>query len=210
MDTQSLIQGLSKDARLTSPRLGVVLAAACGAAAIAAAIGFFYLLHPRTDIATAAQTPRFLLKFVLTLVLAATAASTLFAAARPGARMHMILLAVAPVLVAIAVAAEFMLVPSADWETRWIGSNAPYCLTYIPLIGIVPLAILLFAVRMGAPDRPALAGAFAGLLAGGIAATFYAAHCTDDSPFFVATWYTLAIAVLTLAGALFGNRLLRW
>ncbi len=210
MDTQSLIQGLSKDARLTSPRLGVVLTAACAAAALAAAIAFFCLLHPRADIATAAQTPRFLLKFVLTLVLTVTAAATLFAAARPAARMHVILLAVAPVLVALAVAVEFMLVPSADWQTHWIGSNAPYCLIYIPLIGLVPLAVLLFAVRMSAPDRPALAGAFSGLLAGGIAATFYAAHCTDDSPFFVATWYTLAIALLTLVGALFGNRLLRW
>jgi hypothetical protein len=50
----------------------------------------------------------------------------------------------------------------------------------------------------------------AGLLAGGIAATFYAAHCTDDSPFFVATWYPIAIAMLTACGLVLGRRFCRW
>jgi hypothetical protein len=54
-----------------------------------------------------------------------------------------------------------------------------------------------------------LTGAVAGLIAGGIAATFYAAHCVDDSPLFVATWYTLALALVTLAGALAGRWVLR-
>ena len=48
--------------------------------------------------------------------------------------------------------------------------------------------------------------AAAGLLAGGLAATFYAAHCFDDSPLFVVTWYSLAIAGLTVLGALGGRR----
>jgi hypothetical protein len=65
-------------------------------------------------------------------------------------------------------------------------------------------------LRHGAPSRPTLAGAVAGLAAGGLAATFYAAHCTDDSPLFVATWYTIAIAVLTLLGALGASRIARW
>ena len=84
------------------------------------------------------------------------------------------------------------------------------CLTYVPLIGIGPLVIFLLALRHGAPERPAVAGAVAGLLAGGIAATFYAAQCTDDSPLFVATWYTIAIAALTLAGAACAHRFARW
>jgi hypothetical protein len=37
----------------------------------------------------------------------------------------------------------------------------------------------------------------------------YAAHCTDDSPLFVATWYTLATALVTAIGALLGVRFLR-
>ena len=62
--------------------------------------------------------------------------------------------------------------------------------------------MFLAVLRYGATTRPGFAGAMAGLLAGGLAATFYAAHCPDDSPLFVATWYTIAIAAMALASAL--------
>nr|MBA3446785.1 DUF1109 family protein [Pseudaminobacter sp.] len=84
------------------------------------------------------------------------------------------------------------------------------CLTYITLIGIGPLGIFLLALRHSAPTRPALAGAAAGLLAGGISATFYAAQCIDDSPLFVAIWYTIAIGILALIGAAVAHRFCRW
>lgn len=212
MDTESLIRGLAKDTPPSSPHLSLVLAGAVAASAIAGGVVFFAMLGPRPDIAMAAQTPRFLFKFVLTLALALTAASAFAALSRPGAPVAWAtrILAVAPLLALAAVAVELFLLPSGQWETRWIGTNAALCLTFIPLIGLVPLAILLWAMRQGAPTSPRAAGALAGLLAGGIAATFYAAHCFDDSPLFVATWYTLAIALLTLVGAVAGGRLLRW
>lgn len=212
MDTESLIRGLAKDKPPSSPRLSMVLAGAFAAAAVAGGIGFFAMLGPRPDIAAAAETPRFLFKFVLTLALALTAASAFAALSRPGAPVAWAarLLAVAPLLALAAVIVELFLLPSGQWEARWIGTNAAQCLTFIPLIGLGPLAILLWAMRQGAPTHPRLAGALAGLLAGGIAATFYAAHCFDDSPLFVATWYTLAIALLTAVGAVAGGRLLRW
>jgi hypothetical protein len=50
-----------------------------------------------------------------------------------------------------------------------------------------------------------LAGAVAGLLAGSIAASFYTAHWFNDSPLFVATRYTLAVAILAAAGAMAGR-----
>jgi hypothetical protein len=50
----------------------------------------------------------------------------------------------------------------------------------------------------------------AGLAAGAIAAAIYAWHCPDDSPLFLATWYTITIAGVTVGGALLGRRLLRW
>jgi hypothetical protein len=99
---------------------------------------------------------------------------------------------------------------SGTWSGKLVGTNSIACLTYIPLIGIGPLAIFLRALCHGAPTRPALAGAAAGLAAGGIAATFYAAQCTDDSPLFVATWYTIAIAGLALIGAAAADRFAQW
>jgi hypothetical protein len=78
------------------------------------------------------------------------------------------------------------------------------------LIAAPVLIAALAALRRGAPTRPTLAGAVAGLAAGGLGATLYAAHCTDDSPLFVMAWYVPAIAIVTIAGALAGARLLRW
>ena len=56
----------------------------------------------------------------------------------------------------------------------------------------------------------AAAGAAAGFLAGAIGAALYATHCPDDSPLFVAAWYSLAIGFVAALGAVAGSRLLRW
>jgi hypothetical protein len=93
---------------------------------------------------------------------------------------------------------------------RLVGHNARFCLTLIPLLSIGPLACLLAALREGAPSNPGLAGAVAGLAASGIAATFYAANCTDDSALFVITWYPIATLIVATAGYLIGRKLLRW
>jgi hypothetical protein len=50
----------------------------------------------------------------------------------------------------------------------------------------------------------------AGLAASGIAATFYAANCIDDSPLFVATWFSLATLIVTATGYLAGRKFLIW
>jgi hypothetical protein len=75
----------------------------------------------------------------------------------------------------------------------------------------LPLLIAaLIGLRHGAPARPAVAGAIAGLASAGLAATLYASHCPDDSPLFVMTWYTIASALVAAVGALLGARLLRF
>jgi len=94
--------------------------------------------------------------------------------------------------------------------TRMVGKNSWNCLTSIPLMALPLLAAALLGLRHGAPTRPALAGAIAGLLSAGLAATLYASHCTDDSPLFVATWYTIASALVAAIGALAGSRVLRF
>ncbi len=85
-----------------------------------------------------------------------------------------------------------------------------FCLESIPFLAAAPLVAVLLALRQGAPEHPALAGAAAGLFAGAIGAAFYATHCPDDSPLFVAAWYTLGITIVIGIGALAGSRVLRW
>ncbi|HTV68162.1 MAG TPA: NrsF family protein [Rhizobiaceae bacterium] len=212
METERLIRTLAADGAETAmPMRRAWLVAALMSAPVAAVV-FFVLLGPRADIADAAGTLRFLFKFVLTLTLFATAFATLAALARPGASVRSVLpmLLLAPGLLLVSVGFELMVIPADQIAPRWIGTNALTCLVSIPLIGLGPLAIFLFTLRHGATMQPTLGGAVAGLVAGGLAATFYAAHCLDDSPLFVATWYPLAIAILALAGAAAGRFVARW
>lgn len=212
MNTNDLIKAIARDAAAPRPSLGLLLLGACGLASVIAAIVFSTLLGPRPDFAEAAHTSRFLLKFVITATLAVTALFQVAELARPVSRSshRVALLAIAPAILLAALLIEIATIPAAEWGARLVGTNSLICLTMIPLIGMGPLAVFLAALRYGAPTRPGLAGAACGLLAGGLAATFYAAHCFDDSPLFVATWYSLAIAILTLAGAAAGRFILRW
>jgi hypothetical protein len=212
MNTNKLIKALAADTRPPAASLSSMWWGAAGLAIVLAAAVFFAVLGPRPDIAAAAETPRFLFKFVATITLAVSAFGLARALARPGEgwRKAMPSLAAAPVLIAMAVMVEIVVLPPGTWSDKLIGTNSIVCLTYIPLIGIGPLAVFLLALCHGAPTRPAFAGAVAGLAAGGIAATFYAAQCTDDSPLFVATWYTIAIAGLALIGAATADRFARW
>lgn len=212
METNELIKALASDARPRAASISSVWWAAVGLAIALAAAIFFATLGPRPDIVAAAETPRFLFKFVVTITLAVSAFGLVRVLSRPEvtSRRAMLYLATAPALIIVAVIVELFLVSPGTWSARLVGTNSMVCLTYIPLIGTGPLAVFLVALRHSAPAKPALAGAVAGLLAGGIAATFYAAQCTDDSPLFVATWYTIAITGLALVGAAGGHRFGRW
>lgn len=212
MQTDDLIRALAADR--TQPRLRptAALALALTAGLPVSFAMFMLLLGPREDIAIVARDPRFELKFAITLALAAAAMALSLRIARPGAprRPIAIFLAAGPLLLAAGIAVELATVPAAQWAPRLVGSNALVCLTYIPLLSLPLLPAVLIALRTGAPTDARLAGATAGLVAAALAATLYAAHCTDDSPLFVATWYILAILIIGAIGAFVGGRALRW
>lgn len=212
MKTDDLIKGLAADASVSAMPMGRAWLLALAAAATIAGAVFFATIGLRPDIVDAAETVRFVFKPVVTIVLALTAFMALLVLSRPASDGGVAIsrLAVVPLLLLGAVALELVVIPAGQWSARLIGTNAVVCLTYIPLIGIGPLAVFLLVLRHGAPTHPVLAGTAAGLLAGGIAATFYAMHCTDDSPLFVATWYTVAIVGLAALGALAAPRIARW
>jgi hypothetical protein len=209
--TDELIDLLAKDS--PPPWLfRSVLAGAVAGGIVIAAILFFAEIGARPDISEAVSSSRFLFKFVVTVSLALTAIGAVLALGRPDGRFAPtgLMIAIAPALLAVAVVVELLVLPENQWLPRLVGVNARLCLTLIPLLAAGPLACLLAALRQGAPSRPGLAGAVAGLAASGIAASFYAAHCTDDSPLFVMTWYLIATLIVTMAGYLIGRRLLRW
>lgn len=210
MKTDDLIEALSRDAAHPGPsldrRMGLALLLAAGSAAAILLFG----LAPRADLAAAAQTVLFGLKIALTATLVVAMLAMLKASFRPEAELPLAVLAVPACILLFAIGHELATQLPADYSSRLIGQNARLCLVWIPLMSLVPLAAFLTVLKAGAPAHPARAGAIAGLAAGSVAALFYALHCSDDSPLFVATWYTLALALVATTGALLGRRLLAW
>jgi hypothetical protein len=212
METEQLIRTLAADNPYRARPVGYVLALALLAAVPVSLVMFMMALGVRPDVMTAMRNPFFDLKFVITLALAISAIVLSLHLSRPEASLKGWgwLLLIPAGIIAAGIAGEMMMPQRLPMMTRLVGSNSRVCMTSIPLLSLPLLAGALVGLRHGAPARPALAGALAGLISAGLAATVYASHCTDDSPLFVATWYTIAIAAVTAAGALIGAKVLRF
>jgi hypothetical protein len=211
MRTEDLIELLAADRAPPGPKPPVMVALAVAAGAAAAAV-LLPLVGIKPDIAAAIFDPRFIAKCFVVLLLSASAVGFALHLSRPEAKTGRwpLALAAAPLLLIALAILELTMVPSSDWMVRLLGVHWYVCLVLILAFAIVPLVALLIALRRSAPADARLAGAAAGVAAGGIATVLYVAHCPDDSPLFVAVWYTLAIGMVTLAGFLAGPRLLRW
>jgi hypothetical protein len=212
MDTDQLIRTLAADNSHRSRPVGFVLALALLPAAPVSVLMFVTELGVRPDVMTAMHNPFFDLKFAITLALASAAITVALHLSRPEASLHgwLWLLMVPVGLLVAGISGEMMLPQRLPMMARLVGSNSKVCMTAVPLMSLPLLVAALIGLRHGAPTRPAVAGAMAGLLSAGLAATLYAAHCEDDSPLFVATWYTIATAMVTAIGALVGSRVLRF
>ena len=212
MDTEQLIRSLTADNSHRARPVGYVLMLTLLAAAPVSLLIFFAELGFRPDIMTAMRNPFFDLKFAVTLALAVSGMAVALHLSRPEASLRgfgWFLLIPAGILAAC-IGGEMMVPQRVPMMTRLVGNNSKICLIAIPVLSLPLLVAALMGLRHGAPSRPALSGAIAGLLSAGFAATLYASHCTDDSPLFVATWYTLAAALVAAIGALLGSRVLRY
>jgi hypothetical protein len=212
MDTDQLIRTLAADNTERARPVGFVLALSLVAAAPLSILIFFATLGVRPDFDTAVHNPFFDLKFAITLALAISATAISLHMSRPEALLRgwaMLLLVPVGLLVA-GLGGEMMMPQRVPMMTRLVGHNSRYCMMAIPVMSLPLLAGALFGLRHGAPARPALAGAIAGLMSAGLAATLYAAHCADDSPLFVMTWYSIGTALVAAIGALAGARVLRF
>ncbi|MGJ5019056.1 NrsF family protein [Bradyrhizobium oligotrophicum] len=212
MDTDQLIRTLAADNAQRAQPVGIVLALALMAATPVSTAMLLVGLGVRPDIWLAVRNPFFDLKFVVTTALAIPALIISLHLSRPEASLQgWSWLLIAPIVVLVGgMAAEMMLPQRTPMMARLVGHNSMVCMSAIPVLSLPLLGAALFGLRHGAPSRPAMTGAIAGLVSAGIAATLYAAHCTDDSPLFVATWYTVAALIVAGLGALIGARVLRY
>jgi hypothetical protein len=213
MKTDDLVALLSTNPEPVDRSLVVRTLHVALAAGTVVALGITLVgLGVRADMMTARALIFLLLKLAFTVGIVGVASVYLTRLARPGGERRTSSISAAMPFVAIVLLAAISLglAPSSHWNKMVMGNEWLECILSIPIIAIVPFAAAIWAVRRAAPTNLARAGAFAGLVAGGVSAMAYALHCTDDSLPFVAVWYGGTIVLCTLAGAAWGPRLLRW
>lgn len=213
MKTDDLVTVLSTNVEPIGRGLvGRTISIAIAGGAVVALGLVFAVLGLRADLTTTRATIFMLLKIAFALAVIGVAMRYLLKLARPGAERGISPLTIVAPFAAIALlgAVNLVVAPSSHWNRMILGDEWLECLLSIPIIAIVPFAVIIFAVRRAAPTNLVRTGAVAGLIAGGVSAVAYALHCTDDSLPFVAVWYGATIVLCTLAGAALGPRLLRW
>jgi hypothetical protein len=213
MKTDELVSMLSAnlepvDSRQVTNKLRIAIIAGL---ALAFAIGAA-VLGVRWDLSAPSALAFLLLKLAFGAAIIILGSIFLIKHARPGGENRSwIALTTIPFLALMALAgASLINAPASHWSRMMIGNQWLECFLSIPIIAIVPFAVIMWAIRFAAPTDLVRAGALAGLVAGGISAVAYALHCVDDSVPFVALWYGGTVLLCTVAGAVLGPRLLRW
>jgi len=213
MRTEDLIAALAIDTPATSlrriERRLMLCMIPAGLVVMAGVVGW---LGVRPDLATAVAGPTFWLKAAYTASLAVSGFWLLDRLGRPGSspRGPLALLTAVLVLVAAVAVMEMMTMPSSDRMAALMGGSALACPTNLLILSGLAAPVVFFAARRFAPTRPTLAGAAAGLLTAGLAATLYGLHCDEQTAMFVATWYTLGMALASATGALVGRFAFHW
>jgi hypothetical protein len=213
MKTDELVALLSTNLEPADRRSVVRTLYVAFAAGSIVALGLtFVALGVRSDLMTTSAFIFLVMKLSFAVVIVGLALVYLTRLARPGGerKTPSFLVAMPFSVIVVLAGISLALAPSSHWDKMVMGDEWLECLLSIPIIAIVPFAVIIAAVRRAAPTNLVRTGAVAGLIAGGVSAMAYALHCTDDSLPFVAVWYGGTIVLCTLAGAALGPRLLRW
>jgi hypothetical protein len=211
MKTENFARLLAEDLPTRPSRPGAALTGWLLPTAFVAGATFLMIAEPRSDLLGAGLAPT-LMKTLLGGLLAWSAVTGARILARPEAapREGVKRLVFFAVFLGVLLAADLAWRGSAGWGARMLGKSVWACLTIIPALALPALAASLYALRSGATTSPAAAGALAGFASAGLAILAYGLFCTEDSPAFVATWYSLAAVIVAAFGAVLGQRLLRW
>lgn len=212
MRTDDLIGQLS--ASLEPVKRGAaarLLLATIAVGMIGSAMVMLGVLGLRHDFSSAIVSFGMWTKLAYTFAVAVLAFFLVERAGRPGADMSKpaVLLAL-PILSIVVLAVMQMNAPGADMPKLVLGHSSRVCAFNVLIVALPTLAATFLALRRLAPTRLTLAGAMAGLFAGGAGAFVYSFHCTEGTAPFIAIWYSLGIVLTMAAGAVLGQRFLRW
>jgi hypothetical protein len=191
----------------------VILAIISGGAA---ALGLMLItVGPRPELGSITHLSWLAVKLLFALSLIGTSTPALIRSLRPDAddepRFKLVF---SPfVVMGIGAVATLLLSRSNAWSSLLLGPHSmasARCVLLTLLFATIPVIILMWALRRGAPTRLSRCGAIAGIVAGAIGAAAYAFSCRSESLAFIAIWYGAGITLCVLIGAQLGSRLLRW
>jgi hypothetical protein len=211
MNTGQLIDLLSASVEPVKRRqMARTLAGAVAIGSVAALCVMLATVSLRPDLTTGTALAFTTLKFVFAAGVIAVGLRVLSRLVRPGRAVRLRVVLIPFLAIAIAAIVALAWWPSTVWPRMIVGPGWRTCLYCIPLFAVAPFALLIWALRKGAPTNLVATGAIAGLVAGAIGGAAYAFHCADDALPFIAVWYGVSIALCALVGASLGARLLRW
>ena len=213
MRTDDLIEMLSADLEpVDHRRISYQLTFAIAAGILIVVAIVFGILGARPDVTNLVSWIPALIKVAATMAILVPASIYLIKLSRPGGE-HAVSLALVLLPFAIIITLASLSIaagPSGHAKLVLFSDDWIECVVSIPLIAIVPFAVITWVVRQMAPTDLARTGAFVGLVAGCVSAIGYAFHCADDSVPFFAVWYGGTIGLCTFAGWRLGPKLLRW
>lgn len=211
MKTDDLIEALARSPEPPpAPNHGLrfALALFAGLAVAATLLVTFWSLRP--DIGVAIMPV--MMKAGFSAAAAAVALPVLLQLAMPGRPLGWRIAGLAGFFILAAAIVAVALIGAEPGERLrlWTGGAFPWCLVIIPLLAAPTAMLLARLLRELAPTEMRASGAALGAVSGGIGAMAYAMYCPIDSVAFVATWYSVAIALCAVIGSVLGARLLRW
>ncbi|WP_374632403.1 NrsF family protein [Paracoccus sp. (in: a-proteobacteria)] len=210
MKTDDLITTLSSQPALPPLRSGPQVGALLAVMVISAGV-FLAVAGPRDGLPGLLMQPLIATKTLLPALLCLIGLPPLMALLYPEGRIaHPLRLALPLALAAGLWGFGFVTLPDAARFAQFTPLAIVECVGLILVIAALPLWVALRLAARGAPTRPALTGALAGLVVGAGAAAGYSFFCLQDNPLFYVTWYGTAIGLTTAAGAWLGARRLRW
>jgi len=213
MNTDELIRRLSGEVTPVAPHaLEKRLLIGAAAGFLLGAILLMGWLGPQPDILSAPFAQAFFTKVAYTSILAIGALAACIHLMRPeGKPAAWFCLTMAPVIVLGGIAAaELIRAPQDAWPALIFGKSVLACLIRVLVIALPIILGLVWAAKTFAPTQLRAAGASIGFTAGSMGAAIYAVHCVETSACFIFLWYSAAILIAAVLGALVAPLFLRW
>ena len=213
MRTESLLDRLSRDLRPVRRRSvaqEATLLLLLAAVELAAFLGMGFM---RPDITVAMQAPSFWWKLAGLGLIAVLGAGVAILSANPARSPRRGLRWILVCLVAI-LASGWLIDAAgqgvADLARRLDWTQGLQCVWKTVVLSIPPVIALGVMIRRGAPTDLAGTALAAGLSSAAWGAFVFVFACPSDDPLYIAVWYTIGCAIVTVLGRASLMRVSRW